>query len=169
MPVTRYLEADVTGTSIEVSKVLVEGVGTIGTTQGCLVGTTSWLNEVPTDYSSWEGSHTNWCLFHSAFTMLQGLRQLPSQLLCLKVQQTTFPGWQFVVLTAVCFIYWNILSSFSLLTERKQSHSEVENKPLRHASRSQRTPLCCFSFGEGKRLRQTHGLPRYNYKARELS
>jgi len=36
MPVTRYLEADVTGTSIEVSKVLVEGVDTIGTTQGCL-------------------------------------------------------------------------------------------------------------------------------------
>ena len=41
MPVTRYLKADVTGTSTEVSKVLVEGVDTIGTTQRCLVGTTS--------------------------------------------------------------------------------------------------------------------------------
>jgi len=38
MPVTGYLVADVTGTSIEVSKMLVEGVHTTGTTWGRLIG-----------------------------------------------------------------------------------------------------------------------------------
>ena len=39
MSLTGYLVADVTGTSIEVSKMFVEGVNTIGTTRGHLVGT----------------------------------------------------------------------------------------------------------------------------------